>query len=386
MTRTLISRSLLALALVGLPAVAVAQQPTQHPGSAPSGQATPASSPVEFSGVLYPQFIYGGAKGNTRSNNQFQLERAYLNARAKVADRTSIRLTADVYRPGAGLGYTMRAKYAYVQYDYWMNNEGYMGTVGQARLGMQQTVIIDQEEQLFPRWIAPTAVERAGFFSSSDLGLSTTIGFGNGTGEVYVMASNGPGYTQPEVDRFKDYQARITFNLLGNIAQPTGGFIVTPWYYKGTVASALRPAEGRKHDRVGVLAGWKSPVLTLGGQLAQSTNENERLNAGNVVTEDRSGKVLSVYTVARPFALLNANGNKTWGAVLRWDAVSGDNAYVPNAGAFPVVKGKFLVAGIVHDVNNKFSWSVDYQQQSPQGAPAAPLDLRTYNVHAAVSF
>jgi hypothetical protein len=382
MTRQIISCTLAALALAALPGALAAQQTTNRPAAT-----TAASLPIEFSGVLFPQFIYGGTKGNgTRSNNQFQLERAYLTARAKVADRTSIRLTADIFRPGAGAGYTMRAKYGYVQYDYWTDNAGMMGTNAQARLGLQQTVIIDQEEQLWPRWIAQTATERAGFFSSSDLGLSTTIGFGKGAGEVFAMVANGPGYTTPENDRFKDYQARVTFNLLGNIAQPTGGFIVSPWYYKGTVQSGLRPAEGRKHDRYGVLAGWKSQVLTLGAQLAQSTNQNERLNAGNVVTDDQSGKVLSVYAVAKPFALLNPNGNKGWGAVLRWDNVSGDNAYVPSPGVFPVIKGKFLVAGITHDVNARFSWALDYQQQSPQGAAAPALDLRTYNVHAMVAF
>jgi hypothetical protein len=344
--------------------------------------------PIEFSGVLYPQFIYGGQKGNgTRSANQFQLERAYLTARGKVADRTSFRLTADIYRPGPGLGYTMRAKYAYVQYDYATNNEGFFGTNGQARLGMQQTVIIDQEEQIWPRWIAPTSTDRAGYFSSSDLGLSTTIGFGKGQTELFAMVANGPGYAQPEVDRFKDYQARVSLKLLGDYTQPLGGLLIAPWYYKGTVASGLRPAEGRKRDRYGVLAAWKSQVLTLGGQLARATNENEALNGANVVTTDKSGRLLSVYTVVKPFVLLNpTSGNKTWGAVLRYDDFSGDNGYVPSPGTFAVAQGHFIIAGLIHDVNNRLSLSLDWQQQSPQGVAAPNLDLRTYNVHAMVAF
>ncbi|HEX2778682.1 MAG TPA: hypothetical protein VHM30_04225 [Gemmatimonadaceae bacterium] len=377
MTRQLITRSLLALAL-GTPAIAAAQQAAPTTG-------TTVSTPIEFSGVLYPQVIYGGPKGNgTRSGNRFELERAYLTARAKIADRTSIRLTADVFRPGAGAGYTMRAKYAYVQYDYWTNNAGIMGTNAQARLGMQQTVIIDQEEQLWPRWIAKTAVERLGFFSSSDLGASTTIG--NSAGELFAMVSNGPGYTQPEVDRFKDWQFRLTIHPIGNALTPAGGLIVSPWYYKGTVQSGLRPAEGRKHDRYGVLAGWKTPVLTVGGQLAKSTNQNEALNAGNVVTTDRTGSVLSAYTLLKPFALLNPNGNKRWGVVLRWDNVDSDAGYVVNPSDFPVAKGHFIVAGLTHDLNNRVSWSLDYQQGSPEGAPAAGSDTRTYNLHASVAF
>ena len=382
MNRQIVSRSLVALALVAGPAALSAQQAAQPATTTPT-----ASTPIEFSGLLFPQFIYGGPKGNgTRSLNQFQLERAYLTAKAKVADRTSIRFTADVFRPGANAGWTMRAKYAFVQYDYWTNNEGFMGTNAQARLGMQQTVIIEQEENLWPRYIAKTAVERAGFFSSSDLGLSTTIGFGKGMGEVFAMVSNGPGYAQPEVDRFKDWQFRVTLNPIGNAMSPAGGLVVSPWYYKGTVQSALRAAEGRKHDRYGVLAGWKAPAFTLGGQLAKSTNENEVINAGNVVTTDRTGSVLSAYTVLKPFALVNPNGNKTWGIVLRWDKLDSDNGYAPNAGDFAPPQGHFVVAGITHDVNNRLSWSLDYQQGSPEGVNAPALDTRTYNVHASVAF
>ncbi|NUO62476.1 MAG: hypothetical protein HOQ11_03120 [Gemmatimonadaceae bacterium] len=378
MTRQIVSRSLIALAIAA-PATLAAQQPAQ------TSTTTTVSMPIEFSGLLFPQFIYGGPKGNgTRSANQFQLERAYLTAKAKIADRTSIRLTSDIFRPGAGAGYTMRAKYAFVQYDYWMNNQGFMGTNAQARLGMQQTVIIEQDESFWPRYIAKTAVERAGFFSASDLGLSTTIG--NKRGEVFAMVSNGPGYAQPEVDRFKDWQFRLTVNPIGNVMATGGGLLISPWYYKGTVQSGLRPAEGRKHDRYGVLAGWKSPVFTLGGQVAKSTNENEALNAGNVVTTDRSTSLVTVYTVLKPLAMMSATGSKAWGVVLRYDKLSGDNGYVPNAGDFAPLDGHFLVAGLTRDVNSRLSLALDYQQGSPEGVAAPNLDTRTYNLHASVAF
>ena len=382
MTRRIVVRTFLALAAASAPAAAFAQETPAKP-AAPAPVAV--SLPVEFSGVLYPQFIYGGAKGNgTRSANQFQLERAYLTAKAKVADRTSIRLTADVYRPGGTNGYTMRAKYAFVQYDYWTSNEGFMGTNGQVRLGMQQTVLIEQEENFWPRYVSKVPTERAGFFSSSDLGASTTLAFGHGMGEVFAMVANGPGYTTPENDRFKDYSARVTLTPFGSTT--AHGLVVSPWLYKGTVASPLRPSDGRKHDRAGVFAGFKAPALTVGGDYAMSTNENERAVPGGIVTEDRSGKVMSIYTLIKPLALMNETGTKAWGILLRWDNITGDTGYVPNAGDFPVVKGKFLIAGLTHDVNSKFSWALDYQQQSPNGVAAPALDLRTYNLHASVAF
>ncbi|HWE43626.1 MAG TPA: hypothetical protein VG432_14060, partial [Gemmatimonadaceae bacterium] len=362
---------------------AAQQAPSQPPAAAP---ATPtASVPVEFSGLLFPQFVYGGAKGNgTRSANQFQIERAYLTAKAKIGDRTTLRLTSDIYRPGGNNGYTMRAKYAYVQYDYWTNGEGFMGTNAQVRLGMQQTVLNETEEAFWPRYVAKIAAERAGFFSSADLGASTTLTFPNAMGELFAEVANGPGYATPENDRFKDYSARLTLTPFGGtMAQ---GLVLAPWFYKGTVQSALRPAEGRKRDRAGIFAGYKAPAFMLGGDYEVSTNENERNTPAGVVTEDRSGKVLSAYTHLKPLAMMSPTGSKAWGVLLRWDQVSGDNGYLPNNGDFPAVKGKFIVAGITHDVNSKLSWALDWQQQSPEGAAAPALDVRTYNLHVSAAF
>jgi hypothetical protein len=384
MTRHIVNRTFLALVAGAIPAIAAAQQTPSQPAT-PAPVATPtASVPIEFSGLLFPQFIYGGAKGNgTRSANQFQLERAYLTAKAKIGDRTTLRLTSDIYRPGGNNGYTMRAKYAYVQYDYWTNGEGFMGTNGQVRLGMQQTVLNETEEAFWPRYVAKIAAERAGFFASADLGASTTLSF-NGVGELFAEVANGPGYATPENDRFKDYSARLTLTPFGGTTAK--GLVLAPWIYKGTVQSALQPAEGRKHDRAGVFAGYKTPAFMVGGDYEVSTNENERNAPGGVVTEDRSGKVLSAYTHLKPFAMLSPTGDKTWGILLRWDQVSGDNGYVPNNGDFPVLKGKFIVAGITHDVNSKLSWALDWQQQSPNGAAAPALDLRTYNLHVSAAF
>ena len=366
---------------IALPALAVAQTPATTPAT--TTVQTPGTT-LEFSGVLFPQFVYGGVKGN-RSQNRFDVERAYLNVKAKVADRTSIRLTSDIYRPAAGASYTLRAKYAYLQYDYWMNGEGYMGTTAQARLGMQQTMIVDQEEGFWPRYITQVATERAGFFTASDLGLSTTIGFRGGKAEMFGMVSNGTGYTQGENDRLKDYSLRFSFMPWG-APNAQHALIISPWLYKGARQSVIDAASGLKKDRLGVFAGWRSPAVMVGGDYAVATNENEAGTPANRTTQDQSGTVISIYTHVRPFTVMNGKGDPSWGVVLRYDRLDADNAYVPSGGAFPAAKGKFVVAGITHDVNPRLSWALDYQQQSPNGAAAPALDLRTYNLHAMVAF
>ena len=83
---------------------------------------------------------------------------------------------------------------------------------------------------------------------------------------------------------------------------------------------------------------------------------------------------------------MDGKGNPSWGVILRYDNIDSDDAFVPSGGAFPVANGKFIVAGITHEVNNRFTWALDWQQQSPNGAPAPTLDLRTYNLHTSVAF
>lgn len=354
----------------------------QTPSTPPARPATTVASSVEVSGVLFPQFIYGGGAG-ARSSNRFEVERAYLTARAKIADRTSIRLTADVFRPAAGASYTMRAKYAYGQYEYWTDRQGPMGANAQARIGMQPTLIIDQVERFWPRYIAQSVHERAGFFSSSDLGVSTTLAFGGGA-ELFGMVSNGTGYTQGENDRFKDWSLRLTLAPFGRANG--GGLIVAPWLYKGARQSTIVSAEGRRKDRAGVFAGFRTAAVVLGGDFAVATNENESGTAADLTTSDERGRVLSAFTLLKPLAMLRAGGSTAWGIVLRLDRIESDDAYVPSGGAFPVRDGRFIVAGITHDLNNRLSWALDYQQQSPRGASAPALDLRTYNLHSAFSF
>lgn len=357
------------------------------PAAGQSQQAAPATPPtsapaVELSGILFPQFVYGGSRGS-RSDNRFELERAYLTARARVADRTSIRVTADVFRPTATSSYTLRAKYAYAEYAYWTEGRGVMRADAQARLGMQPTVIIEVEEQLWPRWIAQVALERAGYFSSSDLGASTTLTFPGGA-ELFGMVSNGSGYATPENDRFKDWSARVSvapFGTSGGL-----GLVVSPWVYKGARESSIVPDEGRKKDRAGVLVGFKAAAIAIGGQLATATNESESGTAANLATDDRKNRLLSVYTHLKPLVVLDAKGNTAWGIIARWDEIRSDDGYVPSGGAFPVQDGRFILVGLTHDLNNRVSWALDYQQQSPEGVSAPALDLRTYNLHAVVRF
>ena len=217
------SCALLAVSLAALLASgeAVAQQPdsarrdTARP-PAPPPPPTPKTPQLDFSGIIFANWSYRTDRA-ARAQNRFDVERAYLTFRMPVGDRTSIRITADVFQntaaPGDAFyrGWAFRAKYAYLQYDFLRN---YQGMSAYARLGMLHTVVIEHVETFWPRWLSRTAVELTGFFASADLGAATQVNLPSKRGELYATITNGPGYTSRETDRFKDAGVRLTLTPL----------------------------------------------------------------------------------------------------------------------------------------------------------------------------
>src|SRR5438105_5384174 len=178
-----------------------------------SAQTTVTIPPLDFSGVLYSNFQYRTDQ-RAKNFNKFDLERVYLTFRMPAGDRASIRVTTDVFQQqntpqdAYYAGWTIRLKYAYMQYNYITGKPTDFTAV--ARMGALHTVIADHEEQFWPRWISLTDDERAGLFSSADVGAATLMTLPNKWGEIYGAVTNGPGYAQRELDRFKDPQVRLT--------------------------------------------------------------------------------------------------------------------------------------------------------------------------------
>src|SRR4030095_1162080 len=107
------------------------------------------------------------------------------------------------------------------------------------RLGILQNVVIEHIDQFYPRYLAQAPTERAGYFSSADVGLAGQLTFPGKRGEVYATIVNGPGYTSKEIDRFKDFAARVTYTPFMNRSASSlwQTFTLTGWVYKGAFAS-----------------------------------------------------------------------------------------------------------------------------------------------------
>jgi len=351
---------------------------------------------IDFSGVIYSNYQYR-TDIRAKDFNKFDVERVYLTFRMPAGERTSIRVTTDVFQqqtPGNDAyyqGWTLRLKYAYLQYNYL--NGTAVNWTAVARMGMVHNVVVDHEEQFWPRWIAQTDLERAGLFNAADVGVATLITMPNKFGEIYAAVENGPGYTSREVDRFKDPQVRLTLTPLANSrSRLLTTWTISPWYYKGEVASRFVAGgagqvgpvgEGLKRDRLGVLTGIRDPRLTLGAQYSQfkgesETGANTQLSPRAVV--DTTGHIASGFAIVKPLALFDTAYSPI-GLIARYDKVTTNTT---TDAAYHV-----FIGGLILDLSRRASLSFDYQEQLADkntGLAGINQPLKTYFVHLVANF
>ena len=386
------------LAALLAPSVARAQVPTdtvRRPRvdtvQAPAPPPAAPSLPVDFSGVLYANYQYGGGKGN-RTQNRFDVDRAYLTFRGAAGEHVSFRVTGDVFQQRDSTrdqfyrGWAYRIKYAYGQYDYIRGVGNELRAV--ARLGILHTPIIDYEEGFWPRGLAQVAIEQGGFMSSADGGAATLVTLPNKLGELYATVTNGTGYTSRETDRFKDYGGRLSLTPLASTHGILRTLSVTPWYSNGDRASdfvrgkgtVLPVSDARRKDRYGVFAGIRDPRAVLAAHWARRLDVVETadtLSQTVPTATDRTGEVISAYTILKPLAFMNAAPSWPVSLVFRWDRVK------PNVDADAYAR--FLVAGLGFELSKRAQLYLDWQSQTPRNGSTA-ADTKTYFAHAIVSF
>jgi hypothetical protein len=171
------------------------------------------------------------AAGQDVNLNQFQVARAYLNVTGQVHHLLSFRITPDIAREtGSGSSLagsnTFRLKYAYAQ----VNLGDWLPSGSWVRLGMQQTPYVDYGETVYRyRFQGTIFVDREGFLSSSDNGLSFRTLFPANRGDVHVGLYNGDTYSKAEANDRKAFMVRGTFRPLP-MARTLRGLRLTGFY------------------------------------------------------------------------------------------------------------------------------------------------------------
>lgn len=350
----------------------------------------PAGPTVSVSGLIFGNYQYH-LSGQNKDFNQFLLDRAYVTIRGTINARTSVRITTDVFQSGDQNGWTIRAKYAYLQYDF-LKRKTWNAAF---RAGMLHNVMVEHVEQTWPRFLSPVALERSGGFASADVGAATVVTFPDGWGEVYAHVVNGPGYTRREADRFKDLGARVTLTpFAGRVSGLLSSLAISPWLYEGATAStfvrgggggAIAPVgSGLPRDRYGVVLSIRDPRLTAGGELARMHTVTDALGAGpsptRVVTDARA-KIWSAYGTVRPLAFMNASRSSRVGLIARYDNVESNTAADE--------RYHFFIGGLLFDFNPRSTLALDYQEQlTNSGGPVlpAPGSFRALFAHVVLNF
>jgi hypothetical protein len=223
-------RCLLVLTVLTTLAAPVAAQSTPQP--APAAQTTPAPDyPIVRVGILaYLQ--YDAELENRDGFNNFDVTRTYLNVNAQVSKNVRFRFTPDIRRVTDGSlagSLVVRVKYAFAQFDN-------ITPRAWVRLGAHQTPWLDFEESINRYRVQGTMFsEREGLIpGSSDFGASYFTQLPGGYGEVHGGVYNGEGYAQPEANKYKSAQVRLTVRPLPNAGIAKGlrvsGFYNAGWY------------------------------------------------------------------------------------------------------------------------------------------------------------
>ncbi len=371
---------------------------TATPSAAPA-------TPVVISGQMFGSYNYQvpttSAPLANQANNAFVIDRASLHFRVGLGDRLSARVTTDIYQSTEATpnAYTVRAKYAYLQYDAPASANG--GALN-ARVGIVQNVVIEHMDTFFPRYLSQSAVERAFYFSVADVGLGAQYVLPNKMGEAYATITNGPGYASRERDRFKDFAARLSLTPLANSgASPlVRSLTLTGWAYKGATSSAfVNGGPGQTgpvgvaldRSRAGVFVGVRDPRLIMGGELSQRHDEGDlgdNTAAFPRTTTEVTARVLSGFAVVRPLAYVEPDGASPWGILARYDYLwpTANTAGFPQP---PPTSNTYhtLIAGVFADLSPRAQLALDYQEQlTSKGTSSPPNPIKGYYLHFVVAF
>jgi hypothetical protein len=155
------------------------------------------------------------ADGNTINPASFNIGRAYINITGNINHLVSYRVTPDITRfttTGASTtldgSYTFRLKYAYGQFNLdqaWTKGSW-------VRFGQHHTPYVDWEEGIYRyRFQGQIFMEKEGFMSSADVGVSAHYNLPGNYGDLHLGYYNGDTYTKAEPNDQKAVQGRVSF-------------------------------------------------------------------------------------------------------------------------------------------------------------------------------
>jgi hypothetical protein len=286
-------RSALIAAALALIATTAWAQVTPAAGYRPPDD-TPS---IKVGATIFTDFTYTqapetqDADGNAINPSSFNATRSYINVTGKINHMVSFRITPDVSRETGSSSalngsLVFRLKYAFAQvgFDDWMAKGSW------ARVGIQQTPLIDYEEGIYRyRFQGTTFTEREGFLTSSDGGASFHVNFPSNYGEVHLGYYNGDGYSKLEPNDQHAIQIRATVRPFATGAPVLRGLRVTGFYDGDNYIRS-----GEKKRAVGQVT-FEHRFVNAGVDCLHSDDQT----SGRLGTPDLSGDGYSVWLTPR---------------------------------------------------------------------------------------
>lgn len=240
-----------------------------------AGYVPPDDTPaIKVGFTLFADYTYTdsppgkNADGTDFNPNSFNVSRAYINVTGQLHHLFSFRITPDITREtGAGSSLngslTFRLKYGYGQ----LNMDDWLVKGSWARFGLQQTPYIDYAEGIYRyRFQSTIMVDRDGFLTSSDFGLSSHVNLPDNYGDVHVGFYNGDGYNKAEANDQKGFQVRASLRPLASLAIAKGWRITGFW-------NSDNVAKDQKRNRWLVDTTFEHPYVNAGFTYLEATNQ-----------------------------------------------------------------------------------------------------------------
>lgn len=336
-----------------------------------AGSTLPDDTPsFKIGTVIFSDYTYSqsprtlDSEGNLIHPSSFNVTRAYLNFTGNLNHRIAFRVTPDIAREtGSGPSLTgsqvFRLKYAFGQFnlDDWTTKGSWV------RLGIQQTPYVDYTEAIYRyRFQGPIFVDRAGFVTASDAGLSGHYNFAGNYGDVHAGFYNGDGYTRADANNEKALQVRATVRPL-----PLGGI------WKGLRVTGFLDDDhvvGRaKRQRIFGQVTYEHPMANAGLEVVRAKDQS------SVTKPVASASGFSAWVTPR-------FGTTGWELLLRHDDLKPNRDFSQ--------KSKRDIVGVAYWLPNlnkvTAALMVDYDKLRQSGfAPARPVDTR-YGLKMLISY
>lgn len=243
------------------------------PGSSASAQETPEwVRNLSLSSRTYLRYSY--EIGDARKNqNEFAIDRLYVIFLWQLWDRARLRYTleggeirdVDVTLSGGALAKTSNQALSAVTKHLYFEYSNPFGKDTWLRLGLADLPFVPYEEDLWGYRVQGTVFsDRAGYLTSTDLGVSAGGRVPEGYGSWQASLVNGEGWKRSEAGKHKDMHIRLTLNPLAGVGKTAANVFITGFHSQGTYDDVSTGPTSKR--RTILMAGYKSAgQLTLAG-------------------------------------------------------------------------------------------------------------------------